>query len=88
MTGIDLALGSGGSISGTVRGDFGGAMELQPLAFSQVYAVRDGQTIDDAWFYSLAVGLTDFAGNFTIDGLAPGNYHVVALGQADFAGEY
>ena len=64
LTGYDAQLASGASISGTIDDPSG-----NPIAFSSVYALKAGNV------YGVS-GFVDGSGNYTIGGLAAGDYTV------------
>ncbi|MBN1926784.1 MAG: carboxypeptidase regulatory-like domain-containing protein [Prolixibacteraceae bacterium] len=71
---INLYLGSGFSISGKVTLQNG-----SPVANTFVALLP--QPAMDWWNYFNRDGLTDESGNFTINGISPGQYYLVATGR-------
>lgn len=71
-TGIDAALASAGSISGTVTGPGGGGQ-----ASVCVKALRSTAQIADLFGNPVAQAMTSGSGGYTISGLASGSYKVV-----------
>jgi protocatechuate 3,4-dioxygenase beta subunit len=71
VTGLEVRLATGGTIRGRIRG-----LGLEALASVNVFAVRsDGVGMEAG----MRQGVVDFEGIYTIEGVAPGDWMVMAM---------